>query len=144
MQHDDSVDAPQDALKWSKNLFRTRAAQPAKTLVQKLMAVLQMDLAPNKAAFGERSASAAQERQMLFSAGANGIDLRIKKGEKGFDLKGQILGEGFAESRVRFGDLETTTNRLSEFSFSEIPAGRYDLTLFSGETEITVENLEIK
>jgi hypothetical protein len=144
MQRDESTDAPQDAIKWSKNIFRTRAAQPAKSFVQKILAVLQMDLAPNKAAFGERSASAAQERQMLFGAGENGIDLRIKAGEKGFALKGQILGEGFANSTVRLGDFEAKTGELSEFSFTDIPTGKYDLTLYSGETEITIKNLEIK
>jgi hypothetical protein len=144
MQRDESTDAPQDAIKWSKNIFRTRAAQPAKSFVQKILAVLQMDLAPNKAAFGERSASAAQERQMLFEAGENGIDLRIKAGEKGFAVKGQILGEGFANANVKLGDFEAKTGELSEFSFTEIPAGKYDLTLSSGETEITIENLEIK
>jgi len=144
MQRDESTDAPQDAIKWSKNIFRTRAVEPAKSFVQKILAVLQMDLAPNKAAFGERSASAAQERQMLFEAGENGIDLRIKEGEKGFALKGQILGEGFANSTVRLGDFEAKTGELSEFSFTDIPTGKYDLTLYSGETEITIENLEIK
>lgn len=144
MQRDESVDAPQDALRWSKNIFRTRASQPAKTFVQKILAVLQMDLAPNKAAFGERSASAAAERQMLFAAGENGVDLRIKQTEKGFALKGQILGENFADCTVKLGDFETKANELSEFSFTDIPGGKYDLTLQSGETEITIENLEIK
>ena len=144
MQRDESVDAPQDAIRWSKNLFRTRTAQPAKTFVQRILAVLQMDLSPNQAAFGERSAGTAEARQMLFEAGENKIDLRIKEVEKGFDLKGQILGEGFANSTVKLGDFETKTNQLSEFSFSEIPVGRYDLTVNSGETEIAIENLEIK
>lgn len=144
MQHDESVDAPQDAVKWSKDIFRTRAAKPAKTLVQKILAVLQMDLAPNKAAFGERSASAAQERQMLFAAGENRIDLRIRETEKGFALKGQILGGKFAASTVKLGAFETKTNELSEFSLENVPAGGYDLTLLSGETLITIENLEIK
>ena len=80
MMKDDSADAPEDAVKWSKNLFRTRAAaEPKKSLVQKVLAILQMDLAPNKAAFGERSAGTAQERQMLFQAGeSNAVDLRIR------------------------------------------------------------------
>ena len=144
MQRDESIDAPLDAIKWSKNLFRTRAAEPKKSLVQKVLAVLQMDLAPNKAAFGERSASAAQERQMLFEAGENGIDLRIRETEKGFAVKGQMLGENFAGCAVRLGDLEAKANDLSEFSFANVPAGKYDLTLVSDETEITIENLEIK
>jgi hypothetical protein len=144
MQHDDSVDAPQDAIKWSKNIFRTRAVEPKQSLVQKILAVLQMDLSPNKAAFGERSAGAAQERQMLFEAGENGIDLRIKEGEKGFNVRGQILGEGFAGGTIKLGDFETSANELSEFSFTDIPGGEYSLTLKTAETEITIENLEIK
>ncbi|MET0752170.1 MAG: hypothetical protein ABWZ66_02305 [Pyrinomonadaceae bacterium] len=144
MQRDDSVDAPQDAIKWSKNIFRTRAVAPKQSLVQKVLAVLQMDLSPNKAAFGERSGGAAQERQMLFEAGENGIDLRIKEDEKGFGVRGQILGEGFAGASIEFGDFETVASELGEFSFTDIPGGEYDMTLKIGETEITIEKLRIK
>lgn len=144
METDNSVDAPQDAVKWAKNIFRTRAIEPRKSLVQKVLAVLQMDLSPNKAVFGERSASSAQARQMLFSAGDISIDLRIAKGEKGFNLRGQILGEGFANCIVKLGDFETESNDLCEFSFTEIPNGNYDLTLQSDEKEIVIENLEIQ
>lgn len=144
MQRDESTDAPHEAIKWSKNIFRTRAIEPKKSFVHKLLAVLQMDLAPHKAAFGERSAGTSEERQMLFEAGENGIDLRIKETENGFTLKGQILGENFSNSIVKLGDLETKTNELSEFSFTDVSNGKYDLTLQSGETQITVENLEIK
>lgn len=144
MQRDDSVDAPQDAIKWSKNIFRTRAVAPKQSLVQKVLAVLQMDLSPNKVAFGERSASAAQEHQMLFSAGENGIDLRIKEGEKDFSVRGQVLGEGFAGAIVKFGDFETVASELGEFSFTGIPGGEYDMTLKMGETEITIKELQIK
>ncbi|MBA2736274.1 MAG: hypothetical protein H0U50_05725, partial [Pyrinomonadaceae bacterium] len=138
METDDSIDAPGDSIKWAKNIFRTRSAQPGKSIIQKVLAVLQMDLLPNKAAFGERSAS-AKSRQMLFQAGDNGIDLRISASGKDFALRGQILGEGFADCTVKFGDFETTANELSEFSFFNIPGGKYDLTLQSGETEITIE-----
>jgi hypothetical protein len=144
MQRDESTDAPQNAIQWSKNLFRTRAAQPAKSFVQRILAVLQMDLSPNQAAFGERSAGTGEARQMLFEAGENKIDLRIKEDEKDFSIKGQILGEGFANSTIKLGGFETKTNELSEFSFTGVPHGKYDLTLQSNETEITIENLEIK
>jgi len=144
MRRDDSVDAPQDAVKWSKNIFRARAVEPKKSLVQKVLAVLQMDLSPNKAAFGERSAGVGQERQMLFSAGENGIDLRIKEDDKGFIVRGQILGEGFAGASIKFGEMEANIDETGEFSFADVPTGKYDMTLKTGETEITIENLEIK
>lgn len=143
MEIDSSADAPQDAIKWAKNIFRARVTEPKRSLVQKVLAVLQMDLSPNKAVFGERSASAGQARQMLFSAGENSVDLRISETEKGFNLRGQILGEGFANCTVKLGEFEAKSNELSEFSFIEIAKGKYDLTLKSGETEVVIENLEI-
>ena len=144
METDRSVDAPQDAIKWAANIFRTRAAEPKKSLAQKILAVLQMDLSPGKAAFGERSASASEARQMLFSAGENSIDLRIAKTEKDFNVRGQIFGAGFANCSVKLGKFETVSNELSEFSFTEVQIGKYDLTLQAGETEVVIENLEIE
>lgn len=143
MQTDDSADAPTDAVRWSKNLFLSRRVAPQKSFLQKVLAVLQMDLSPNKAAFGERSASASQARQMFFQAGENALDIRIAESENGFSLHGQILGEGFADASVRIGEFETKTNENSEFKLVGISSGIYDIYLQSGETEIIVENLEI-
>lgn len=144
METDKSIKAPQDAIKWATNIFRTRASAPKQSLGQKILAVLQMDLSPGKAAFGERSASASETRQMLFSAGENSIDLRIAKTEKGFNVRGQILGEGFANCTVKLGEFETVSNELSEFSFNEVQSGKYDLTLQTDKTEVVIENLEIE
>lgn len=144
MQTDKSEDAPQDSVKWAKNLFRSRVSEPKKSLAQKVLAILQMDLSPNKAAFGERSASASQARQMLFTAGENGIDLRISETEKGLlNIQGQILGENFANCVVKLGEFETQSNELSEFKFSEIPAGNYDLIFQTDETEVVIQGLSL-
>ena len=144
MQTDKSENAPQDSIKWAKNIFRSHVREPKKSLAQKVLAVLQMDLSPNKAAFGERSASQAQARQMLFTAGENAVDLRITKTEKGFlYIQGQILGESFANCVVRLGEFETRANELSEFKFTEIPVGDYDLLFQTNEKEIVVENLDL-
>ena len=144
MQTDESVDAPTDAIRWSKNIFRTRAVEPKKSVVEKILAVLQMDLSPNRAAYGERSAAASQARQMLFQAGENALDIRIAKTEQGFNLHGQILGEGFANGTVKLGAFETTANENSEFKLAKIPNGIYNLSVQSGEKEIVVEDLELK
>ena len=144
MQRDDSIDAPADAIRWSKNIFLTRAAKSKTSIVQKVLAVLQMDLSPNRAAFGERSASASQARQMLFQAGENALDIRITKTKKGFDLRGQILGANFAKAVVKIGEFQTTADETSEFRLTAIPAGKYNLTVRSGEKEIVIEDLEIK
>ncbi len=148
MQTDESFDAPQDAIQWSKNIFRARAATaPKKSVVERVLAVLQMDLSPNRVAFGERSASTSQARQMLFQAGDASIDLRIKHDEKALSVQGQILGEGFADCLVRIHNendsFETQTNELSEFKFAEISGGIYRLSFKGEEKEIVVENLEL-
>jgi hypothetical protein len=147
MQTDDSADAPAEAVQWSKNLFRARAAEPKKSLVQKILAVLAVDLAPNKAVFGERSASASPVRQMLFAAGDHRIDLRILKVNKGFKVSGQILGESFAGAEIRLfnegKNFIVKSNELSEFSFEKISKGKYTLSLIFKDKEIIVENIEI-
>ena len=143
MQTDKSFDAPTDAVRWSKNIFRTRVVEPKKSIVERVLAVLQMDLSPNRAAFGERSASASQARQMLFQAGDHSIDLRIKKGKKGTSVKGQILGEGFANCAVKLGEFETVTNEISEFKFADVPSGKYVLSFQGLEKEIVIEDIEV-
>jgi hypothetical protein len=143
MQTDDSADAPADSIKWAKNIFRTRAAEPKKSLVQKVLAVLQMDLSSVQPAFGERSATLSQMRQMLFQAGDDAIDLRITEEENGFDVQGQILGEGFANCIVRLGDFQTSANELSEFKFTAISNGKYDLVLRTEDKEIEIAGLEL-
>ncbi len=149
METDNSADAPADSIKWTKNLFLSRAAAPKKSLVQKVLAVLQMDLSPNRAAFGERSASASPARQMLFQAGENDLDLRIKQEENGLmNVRGQILGEGFADCLVVISNenasFETRANELSEFKFADIPSGKYALSFRNREKEIVVEDIGIE
>ncbi len=148
MQTDKSFDAPQDAIRWSKNIFLSRAAAPQKSLVSRVLAVLRMDLSPNRAAFGERSASASQARQMLFQAGEVSVDLRIKKGENGLSVSGQILGANFANCAVTLSTTENSfeikANELSEFAFTEIAEGIYNLSLKNGEQEIVLENLDLR
>lgn len=143
MQRDESVDASPDLVKWAKNLFRTRIAEPKKSVIERVFAVLQMDLSPGKAAFGERSASAAQVRQMFFDAGENGVDLRISESEKGFDINGQILGGDFANCTVKLGETETRAGELGEFKFTKIKPGKYDLIFRSGEREIFIQGLDL-
>lgn len=144
MQTDRSVDAPPDAVNWAKNIFRTRSAESKKSFVRKVLAHLQLDLSPDRAVFGERSASSAsQARQMLFDAGENSIDLRIRKAKKGLEIHGQILGEGFENAVVKLGDVETKANELSEFKFTGIAVGKYNLSLHTGEREILIEDLDL-
>lgn len=144
MQADRSVDAPADVLKYAKDLFRTRAAQPS--LLQRIVAVLKVDLAPNRAAFGERSAG-AEARQMLFESGDNAVDIRIIASDNGFDIRGQILGDGFASGVAGIESSEFSTSSaiddIGGFRLKSIPGGEYTLTLRDGKSEIVIEGLKL-
>ena len=147
MQTDKSADASADSIQWTKNLFRTRAIEPKRSLGQKIMAVLQMDLSPNKAVFGERSASASAVRQMLFNAGDHSIDLRIAKANIGFTITGQILGADFAGAEIKLTGSKksfiTQIGELSEFQLENISKDTYTLSLNTQHTEIIIENIKI-
>lgn len=147
METDDSAPAPADAVKWSKNLFRSRAIEPKPTLIERIVAVLQMDLSPETAVFGERSGAAGTERQMLFSAGDNSIDLRAAKKGRKFRLAGQILGEGFEGGKItlEFEGVSVTASisDLSEFSIEELLAGTYRLTVDGKSKQIIIDGINL-
>jgi len=148
MLTDRSVDAPVDATEYAKNLFRTRAVESRSTFVRRVLAVMQVDLAPDRAAFGERSAAGAQARQMLFDAGENAVDLRITAVNNGFDIRGQILGEGFDKGDIEIANNEISVkvkiDKASGFKVSGLPAGKYGLTIKGENAEIVLEQLELK
>lgn len=148
MQRDDSVDAPADSIRWASNLFRTRAAEPSQSFVKKIAAILQMDIAPGKPAFGERSVSESKVRQMLFRADDNAIDLRIEPSKKGFTLRGQVLGTGFADATVTLTDdsktQETRMSETNEFQFDNVAGGRYELVIRSEIMEVSLKALDIE
>ena len=147
MQRDDSVDAPADSRRWASNLFRTRAAESKPSLIKKLVAVLQMEVTPNKPAFGERSASTASVRQILYRADENAVDLRIEQVKKSFTIRGQVLGEGFDNAKAILSDdmktFEATANESSEFRLDSIPAGNYQLTVRGSKVEIELKGVDI-
>jgi len=148
MLADKSADAPVDAIKYAKNLYRTRAVEPKASIIQRVLAVMRVDLAPNRAAFGERSASASQARQMLFDAGENAVDLRVTAVTDGFDIRGQILGEGFENGEIEIVNSEISVkvkiDKTSGFKVPGLPAGKYSLTVRGKNAEIVLEQLELK
>ena len=145
MQTDKAVDAPADSILYAKNLFRTRAAAPARSVFERVAATLKIDLAPGRAAFGERSSGEGQARQMLFDTGENAVDIRVTATDKGFDIRGQVLGTGFATAEVAIsndhGSYKATTTETSEFSLASITAGEYSLAIQGDEIELYIKEL---
>lgn len=147
MEQDKSEDAPADSIRYAMNLFRTRAAEPKASVIERVLAVMRVDLAPNRAAFGERSAGTQGVRQMLFAVGENSIDLRFEKNGAKFTLTGQILGEGFESAVIEIMNATSSytgqTNEMSEFKIENVGKGTYNITLTGKEKALVIENLEI-
>jgi len=140
MQADNAIDAPAELTKFAKGLYRTRVVEPTPSLFKRIAAVLSVDLAPGRAAFGERSASGSQARQMLFEAGDNAVDLRVTAAGKAFDIRGQILGDGFENGSVEIAGQKIEIEN-GAFALKNIAAGEYSLTAQGGEQEIFIEKI---
>lgn len=147
MQSDNSVDAPTDVITYAKNLNRVRAAEPKTSVIRRVLAVIKADLAPGVAAFGERSTGEGKARQMLFDAGENAIDIRLKRSKSGFLLHGQVLGFGYENGEAELGgEGFSSTVKIgseSEFLFDGIPEGEYSLVIRGGAEEIAIEAITI-
>ncbi len=147
MQSDVAADAPADALRYTKNLFRTRAAQPKESVLRRVLAVIRVDLAPGIAAFGERSGGEGQARQMLFDCGENAIDLRIQKAGGKFSIRGQILGYGSENGTVELESAErsysTKVDDVSEFRLDDVETGHYSMTVRGSEQEIIIDSVHV-
>lgn len=146
METDDSVDAPADSVKWVKNIFRSRAAGPERTLLRRVIAVLQAEIGTGQPAFGERSASASTSRQILYAAEDAAVDLRMRETGQTIAISGQVIGEGFENASVILAGEEqylVATNELAEFEMMDIAKGSYTLLIANGETEIVVKNIEL-
>jgi hypothetical protein len=147
MHDDDSFDAPEDAIKWAKNIFRSRKVKTETGFVGRILAVLQFDSSEH-VILGERSLNASTTRQMFFVAENNAVDLRIERIGKKANLTGQIIGEGLPKGKINLiGNDKTYSTSADEskaFSFKSIPAdGEYSMFLQVDEKEIVIPSLRI-
>lgn len=146
MQTDASVDAPVDLIKFARNAFLQRSATKAPSMLERIVAVLKLDLAPNRAAFGERSAGGSAARQMLFDAGDAAIDLRVTATGDTFDIRGQHIGDATAVNvRLESANLQlhSVNDEASGFAFTTVPAGNYCLTIQFDDREVVIEQITL-
>lgn len=141
MQADTAIDAPAELTQFAKGLYRTRVIESSPSLIQRIAAVLSVDLAPGRAAFGERSATGGTARQMLFEAGENAVDLRLTAKGKSFDIRGQILGEGFENGTVEIADMKADLDANGGFVLKGIKKGEHSLTVRGETQEIFIEKI---
>jgi hypothetical protein len=147
MERDDSVDAPSDSIKWAKDIFRSRVAAKSPGIVRRLIAILAAEILPDSPVFGERSASASSERQLLYTASDIGIDLRIAKAGKRYKIRGQLVSSELPGLAAEFaGEGVKHVSGLDDiggFAFDGVGSGEYSLTIGNGEIEITVPSIKI-
>ena len=144
MQTDESTDAPRDAIKWSKNIFKTRAAEPKQGLLQRIVGVLVQEIKPGTAAFGERSGSVGKVRQMLFEADQNRVDHRVSKNPEDFDVRGQILGRGWENSVVEIGGQKANIDKFGGFVVKGVDMGTHDVSITGEKIEIILKGIELE
>ena len=138
---------PADSLRWASNLFRTRAVEPKPSLIKKLVARIADGDSAEQACVRRTFSVDLRVRQMLYRAGDNAVDLRIEKSKKAFMIRGQILGDGFANAAIRLAEdgrsFDTAASETSEFHFHNVPAGLYELTIQGSAVEITLKAIDI-
>lgn len=147
MRTDDSKAAPEESVQWVKNLYKTRVVEPKRSIFERIVGVLALDVSPDQPVFGERSA-VGSTRQMYYKAGETSVVLRVSRDDGGFLLMGQIVGsDEHSESEVEITGPQFSTsekaNELSEFRVGKIPAGVYKLFVRNDKKEIVIENIEI-
>ena len=146
MRTDRAEDAPRDVVANAMRLFGThkKAAPP----LRRILAALSFDSLSLSPALGVR-AGKAWERQLLYSAGENDLDLRVTPSNEAWIVSGQMLGP-CTGGRVRLecvhGGATATTemNELCEFALPPVPTGRYTLRLSLADAEIEVPELELR
>ena len=142
MQTDKSEDAPEDAITWSKNIFKTRAVEQSGIVSS--VARLVKEISGAQLATGERSSAAGQEMQMLFETDELSIDLRVKESEGTFTVSGQVLGVDDDSGSVRIGEHETAFDEFGGFEISGLPAGEYSVEIRNGNNETKIEQISLK
>lgn len=152
MRADASEDAPRDALSYAVSMFRTRnaAASKSSSLVGRIVATLTFDSSRNAPIFGVRSGQPAAGRQLMFSAGERDIDLRLARGDEGWTISGQVLGEcagGRVEVEGSGGETRESAaelNDLCEFTLPPVPAGSYTLLLHLSGVDVQVPDIDLR
>lgn len=147
METDRSVDAPADSINWVKDLYLRRAGEKRPSLLRQIVAVLRSELAAGRPAFGERSAGAAQSRQLLYAADDAAIDLKVTAAGKKLTIVGQVIGDGFENAEIHLFNDEVeyavTTGELSDFEIQKVDRGMYRMLVTGRELEVVIESIDL-
>ena len=146
MKADTSEDAPAELVQYARNIFRSRAMREGRSLLTTIIASLVFDSLTSAPAFGLRSQATAG-RQLIYSAEAADIDVRISPENDEWQIAGQVLGLSCTGGDV---DLESDSfsasvalNDICEFSFGTVPNGVYKISVRLPDLSIEIPPLEL-
>ena len=146
MRSDTAEDAPAALVHYAKKLFRERVVTRGPSLLHVIVAALTFDSLTNAPAFGLRSQTTAG-RQLIYSAEAADIDLRVSPENDQWQIAGQVLGVDCTTGDVDLkGDdfsASAKMNELCEFSFGAVPAGAYKFSIHLPDVLIETPPLEL-
>lgn len=144
MRIDLSEDAPPYAINRAVSLIRERA-KPVSSVFRRIVATLKFDSMQLTPALGVRG-SATFERQLLFSAGDNEIQLEVAQAGEAWAVSGQVVGPcegGWVELKGPAATANAVLNELCEFTLPPVPEGGYALTLRLSDVELEVTDLKL-
>jgi hypothetical protein len=146
MRSDKMEDAPSHILQRAFNIMPRKVVAETPSLIQKVVAALSFDSATFAPAYGVRSGTTSQSRQMIFNAGEHDIDLRITSHGNEWIIAGQILGraEGYVELKGMNVSLKAELNELCEFRLPPVKEGNYKLYLMFDDAEIELPEIVVK
>jgi hypothetical protein len=142
-QDDKSEDAPEYAISRAVGLLRARTAQSPSRL-KRFIATLSFDSLNLAPAFGMR-AGESLERQLVFSAGENKVQLQISPTGEEWAVFGQVLGgcpSGDVEARGVSG-AATAKIESGEFVLPRLPSGEYTLVVRLSVGEVEIPGLKL-
>ena len=146
MRSDATEDAPVELVQYARNIFRSRAARGKPSLLTRIIASLTFDSLTMAPAFGLRSQAAAG-RQLIYSAEAADIDVRVSPDNDEWQIAGQLLGSSYTSGDVNLesGSFSASVplNELCEFSFSTVPNGVYKISVRLSDLLIETPPLEL-
>jgi hypothetical protein len=144
MKTDASEDAPHNLIAAALQAFRSRII-PQQSGLRRVLAALKFDSLSLTPAFGLRS-SVQTERQLIFSAGDNELQLQVSPAGEEWTIAGQVLGPcsgGNIELRGAGFTERAELNALCEFTFSPVASGNYALTFQIGEVSLYIPDLRL-
>ena len=152
MHGDDLAAAPPSVIARALQAFRPLArpvaagAEGPGPVRRWLEGLLQFDSAAAPALGMRAGGEASPARQVVYTLDDYDLDLRLEPGGAGWLVAGQLLGSdalGMATLAGEEGRYGCALNDLGEFTFEDLPAGVYNLSIALPDVDLVISALSV-